>query len=353
MTAPVSQLRYLRRRNLENEARLQLGYYRELTQSYGVDVVYYHLGLDFFVEPASANTYANYTYGESPASTYSLSSDMVLFMTIDSDSPLLKSFGIETITNCEATFIREDFTETFRDIIGEPTTNIFSTTISSEISGFSGLLSGDIIGNGLSGYTSANTVVPSGTISGAYSAGFTRYPKPINPDLYRTLYYTDRVVLGNLTGVLTGNIDVSGNGIMVGDIQGTLNYFNPPSLSAGPNFSIAPQVGDYIRITEYSETDGNYPEFEISEILDQDLSPNGVNPHLHKYIWRCRCVRRDPSREDVAGSIDEEAFTPQLIEENNWHEFVSDNVFDYENPVDQVDGTNSDNAYGGFSYDPT
>lgn len=347
MPAPITTLRYLKRENLQNEAQLQKGYFREIIHSYGVDVQYFRLSTDYFESPSGI--YSNYTYGESTCSPYTLSASMIVFMNVNDDSPMLRKFGIETATNAEIYFMKEDFTEQFRDIIGTPTSAIFSTIVSADISNFSGILAGEIIGNDLSGITSAYTEVPSGVISGIYSSTFDRYPKPVVPLIAISPSYTDRIVLGDLTGIITGEIDLSGNGYMNGNVSGLLQYFVSPARNSGPNWKIAPQVGDFIRLSEFDEEELNFFEYEITEVLDKDLTPNGVNPHIKRYIWKCSIVRRDPSNEIVSGTLQEEKNTPHFIDENNWHEIKSNRIFDYSNTIDNIDKQNElDSVYGGY-----
>ena len=44
----ISELRYLRRQNLDQEARVVGNYYRDIIRSYGVDVNYYKLNTNVF-----------------------------------------------------------------------------------------------------------------------------------------------------------------------------------------------------------------------------------------------------------------------------------------------------------------
>ena len=61
-------------------------------------------------------------------------------------------------------------------------------------------------------------------------------------------------------------------------------------------------------------------------------------------------VRRDPSYEDVASPTKEEEYTTNKVQLSNINEDVSDEIFDYENEiVDENDGINSDQVYGGYN----
>jgi len=348
MTAPIDELRYLKRKNLENEALLQKNYFYEIIHHFGIDVDYFRLKLDYFASPSGL--YANYTWGESTTSVYEVSAPLVVFMKVDNDSPLLRKFGIETTTNSEIFVMRQDFEEALRDKVGVPASGTFSTIVQGTITNYSGLLSGSIDSGELSGITSANTTVISGDISGAYSSTFTRTPVDLNPYIYKSIQYRTREVNGNMIGTVSGTIDASGNGFLSGNVSGDLAYYSVSgAVNGNAKWGIAPQVGDFFRLVEFDSSVGNYEEYEITEVLDKELTNQGLNPHLHRYIWRCTITRRDPSHETVdASTVQEEDFTPNYLQENTWSEIRSNEIFDYTNRVDSIDGENSSDIYGKY-----
>lgn len=349
-TSPLSEVRYLKRKNLENEALLQKGYFREIIYHYGMDVEYYRLALDYYATPSGLM--ANYVYGESPTSTYEVSADLVAFVSIEQDNPMLKQFGIESSVNSELYVMRQDFEESLRDKVGLPTTGIFTSTIYGDIADFSGLLTGTVVGGELSGVTSATTVVPSGSISGTFSSVFTRYPVAVNPTIVRPMFFTDRTVNGTMAGTVSGTIDASGNGIISGTASGVLTYFSSAQCVSGKTvWGIAPQVGDFIRLKEFDSDVNNYEEYEVTQVNDKDLSPHGLNPHVKRYLWRCGIVRRDPSNEIVsASSIQKEAFSPVMTEWNTVQEVRSNMIFDYATtaPGGGDPDTGADGVYGSY-----
>ena len=345
----LSKIRYLKRQNTNNEALLQKGWYDELIQHFGVDVTYFRLRTDYYDSPSG--NYSNYTYGETPTSPYSTSADIVVYMNVSDDTPVLRKLGIETSQDAEIFFMKERFTEELRDVIGTPTTGLMNSIVEANISGFSGLLSGELVNSDISGFTSAWTTIPSGVVSANYVGDFNRYPKPLNALLKQSTMYTDRVVDGLVSGVVSGQVDISGNGYVSGGVSGELRYFTPIATNGAPHWNIAPQVGDFIRLKEFDEDENVFYEYEITEVLDRDLTPAGLNPHLYKYLWRCTIVRRDSSAEDVVGSTQEESTTPNYLNSNAWNEIISDDeIFDYKNPIDKIDDKpNADNVYGGYS----
>lgn len=348
MTSPLNNVQYLYQKNLQAEQRLQAGYFRDLINAYGVPVIYFRNNLDYYNTP-SGDT-ANYIYGESPTSQYTISGLMNVFLKVDNDSPVLRRFGIETVNSSEIYFMKDDFTHQFRDLVGIPTGGDFNVYVSGNIVNFSGIVQGDVYNNELSGITSGNSIVSSsGVVSGLYNFGFKTYPIPYNNDLAKTIYYTERIVNGLLSGILTGNIDISGNGLVGGWVSGNLDYYLTKTYD---NWNeINPRVGDFFRLYEFDNIRENFEEYEVTEILDKELTPRGLNPLLRRYIWRCSMVRRDPSHEIISSSLQKEKFTPNYMEFNNIKENISNNIFNYNTEdADNIDKMGMDSVYGSYGY---
>lgn len=353
--AGITNVQYLYQKNLQSEQRLQAGYYRDLINHYGIPCIYFKSNQDFFASPSGE--IIDYTYGESPMSKYTVSGAFNVFMNVQEDNPFLRKFGMETSTNAEVYFLQQDFTETFRDLIGTPTTTIFNNiTISGNINNLSGTVSGTIIDTGteLSGWTSGSISLPAtGNLFTDANFTFARTPLKYNADLYKSGEYDNRVCDGTLSGTLNAITDLSGNGVCSGVISGQLSYFTTPMLSAGPNWGIAPVVGDFYRLIEFDQNVQNFEEYEISDVQDKSLVPGagGLNPLLRRYLWKCNVVRRDPSHEIIIGNLQKEKFTPELTVENGWHETVSNKIFDYssQTPDTNVDNMlNANSVYGNY-----
>lgn len=348
MSSPLNNIQYMYQKNLQAEQRLQAGYFRDVINAYGVPVIYFKNNLDYYNTPSG--TLANYIYGESPTSRYTVSGLMNVFLKVDNDSPVLKRFGIETANTSEIYFMKDDFTHQYRDIIGIPTASIFSSYVSGNIINYSGIVLGEVYNNELSGLTSGNSIVTTtGIVSGLYNFGFKTYPIPYNNDLAKTVYYTNRTVNGNLSGILTGGINVSGNGSVEGNVSGLLSYYLTRTYD---NWNeICPRVGDFFRLYEFDNIRETFEEYEITEILDKELTSQGLNPLLRRYIWRCSIVRRDPSHEIVSSNIQEEKFTPNYMEFNNIKENISNTIFDYNTEdADTKDKKGMDSVYGSYGY---
>ena len=343
----INNLRFIKRTNLEHEQRLQKEWFREVINFYGIDLTYFRRFENFFDE----DTTANLTYGEDSCASYFLSGDMVAYMEMMGDAFLLSKFGIETDGDCAIYFTIEDFNQQFKDEIGITVSGEFYSNISAQISGFQAVLSGTTHNSDISSYfednihlsVSGNQIIP-------FSEPIEVLPPPVNNDLAFPNYYNYKEwkTTGNMQGNLSATVDASGNGVATGPVSGIIWYNTKPAELRGPGWyrDIAPQVGDFFRI---DFDDYNKEEYQISRVHDRNLQTDGLNPLLGKYIWRCDCVRRDPSYEDVVGDVQEEALTTNKLEENNWAETISNDIFEYNTqPVDEIDKENSDSVYGDY-----
>lgn len=59
---------------------------------------------------------------------------------------------------------------------------------------------------------------------------------------------------------------------------------------------IHPDVGDIVTIDFPDEN--NRQQFEITDCYDKNLTNDGINPLLHKYVWKCKARRYINSGED-------------------------------------------------------
>ena len=345
--AGIKTLRYAKRSNLKHEQAIQKEYFREIINSYGIDSIYFRKYLSYFKDPSGL---ADYTYGEDPTASYYLSGNMIIYMEQMGDSFLLSNLGIQTDGDANVYFTIEDFNEQFRDDVGVLTSAYFESSLTGNLSGGSGYVIGEVANSEISGFISGYVQPTSGIFSGSFIDTMTVLEKPVNPYVAEPNYYNYGVhpTTGDLTGNYTGFLDASGNGDAVGIVSGNVMYYKKPDELhfAAKWVDVSPQVGDFFRI----DFDGlNNEEYEITRIQSRNLETDGLNPLMGTYIFKCNCVRRDPSHEDVIGEVQEEPLTPDLTKENVWHETVSDEIFEYDTTeVDDIDGKGSSDVYGGY-----
>ena len=354
---PVENLRYLKRYNFASEQNLQAGYFREIIHQFGIDTVYMRNDLDFYESPSG--TMANYTYGESTSSTYTLSADLIVYFASENDVFMMNGLGIQNDGSHKIYFMIDDFYEKFRDQIGTVTSGEFTDIpLYAEISIGTGILSGNLSADEFDAVTSGyiDFMGTTGEVSGYYNRGIIAKYKAVNQLIYHPRYYRydDRYISGDAFGTFSGTIDASGNGTLVGTASSELLYITGPTENTGPYWNIAPQVGDFFRIDFQSDNlpgyiGENHEEYEITQVNDRNLLDNETNPLLGTYVWICDIVRRDPSYENIITDQTEEEHTTSKLEENIWHENISNSIFDYtKQDADNHDTVNMDNVYGGY-----
>ncbi len=354
---PIEKLSYLKSKNFRSEQNLQGSWLREIIHSFGIDTTYLRKDIDFYESPSG--TMSNYTYGESSTSTYFLSADMRVYFFAENDSFIFNGLGIQNDGSHKVYFMINDFYEQFRDQIGTITTGEFQDiSLYADISAGSGYLSGNLSANEFDAMTSGyiDFMGTTGEVSGYYTRPITAKYKAVNQLIYHPRYYKydDRYISGEAFGTFSGFIDTSGNGSLVGTASSELLYITGPAENTGPNWNIAPQVGDFFRIDFQNDNlpgyiGQNHEEYEISQINDRNLLDSETNPLLGTYVWVCDVVRRDPSYEDVITPEQEEEHTTSKSEQNIWHENISNSIFDYgTTDADSHDTVGMDDVYGSY-----
>ena len=106
------ELRYIKRQNLENEARIIGNYYRDLIRSYGVDCIYYKRDTSEFEEfkkNIDRNTILRHAYGYNDAPDYSMSAHTLTYMEVENDIFQLNKFGLNPNMDVNFYFENNDF----------------------------------------------------------------------------------------------------------------------------------------------------------------------------------------------------------------------------------------------------
>ena len=372
MADTISKLRFLKRENISNQQVLQANYYRELIQIYGMDIEYYRRDLDYYQKEVNTDTenlpfetYSSTTadriYGEQPSSHYMAPVEMVSYVSVVQETIAFSAFNIAADTAAELYITKRDFSESMRDTVGKPMKHTFSRKMDLKASydrdyNIIFTIEGECHEAELDCTYSESFSIPKDTTTIDIDIPFERIPVSSNPLLKSTFKYVDQKFLGGVTGTLSVNVSpYTGDVYIKGILSGDLGYrlMSTPE-SGAPNSPIAPQVGDYIKLVDFDRESGNLEEYEITNILDRDLSPTGINPVVGKYIWRCSIARRMSSHEDVEHidgilATECELFTPDQIKHNVFIEEESDKIFDYDTSgIDTHDKKGSDKVYGGY-----
>ena len=103
---------------------------------------------------------------------------------------------------------------------------------------------------------------------------------------------------------------------------------------------IHPEVGDIVTIGFPS--DGSRQRYEITECNDKIISNDGINPLLHKYVWKCRAKRYVNSGEDFP----EKSEADERVSEGLG--LVGDGTERVAKEIASYDERENDAVYGGY-----
>jgi len=174
---------------------------------------------------------------------------------------------------------------------------------------------------------------------------------PRNDDLYYSLNYRMRneeylETLLFLTYRVDRIGDIDPRYVLSGYVHGSVLFFDLDRLGKYAE-KIRPDVGDIVALDFPDEN--NREKYEISECLDKQLTQDGVNPLLHKYIWKCKARRYINSHEDGAPP-DNEA-DKRLDERREYDAVVDERVAEAVSKYDRIsedDTVMEDAVYGGY-----
>lgn len=388
----IEEIRYMRRRNLDEEAKIVRNYYADYIRQYGLDVTYYKMntsGFENFNNIIDQNTILKRAYGYEMNPEYHPSVDMIAFAEIDSDIFNLNKYGFVPNTDITLTFDAIQFACDLAPYVGvykeyeiEKTEIIcevppFNNNITSYIDPhtnktISGYISSDIwpfeLGLGraetfkcsvcqgnmrciLSGYEIGKEVT---VICDPYEHIDFKIEFPRNDDLYYSLNYKMQneeylETLLFLTYKVEKIGDVNPRYILSGYTHGSILFFDIDRLGKYGE-KIRPDVGDIVALDFPDEN--NREKYEITECLDKQLTQDGLNPLLHKYIWKCKARRYINSYEENTPE-DNEA-DARLDERRKYESIIDDAVSDAISKYDYIDEDKKikeDAVYGGYDND--
>ena len=133
------------------------------------------------------------------------------------------------------------------------------------------------------------------------------YRIPVNKDIYKSFYYNVDVkeyldvflYMRYKVVQITSDIDRLGRknikNVLRGTLHGSVLFHDINSIGKYIEL-IQPDVGDIVTIDFPDER--SREQYEITECLDKNLASDGLNPLLHKYIWKCKARRYINSGED-------------------------------------------------------
>lgn len=385
----LDEIRYMRRRNLDEEARIVRNYYADYIRQYGLDVSYYKMntsGFENFKNIVDQNTLLKRAYGYEMNPEYHPSVDMVAYAEIDSDVFNLNKYGFVPNTDITLTFDAIQFACDMAPYVGVYREYpIERTEVVCEVPPFDSSVTSYVdpaTGAAVSGYVSSDTW-PYGVglgraerfrceacegsmrcVLSGYELGVERTVMcdpyehvdfklqfPRNDDLYYSLQYKMRNEEYLETMLwLTYRVDRLGDAdpryMLSGYVHGSVLFFDLDRMGKYCE-KIRPDVGDIVALDFPDEN--NREKYEITECLDKQLTQDGLNPLLHKYIWRCKARRYINSHEEGApGSNEADSRLDERREyEQSVDEEVAEAVSKYR-PITGDDGPLEDAVYGGY-----
>lgn len=385
-----SEIRYMKRKNLGQEAKIIGNYYRDLIRSYGVDVTYNKLDTSVFENYNTIidqNTLLQRAYGYNIMPEYSCSTKMISYVETEADIFLLNKYGLNPNTDINFYFDKTDFACALATKCGQyqeykieekeiqcfvpdctneiriTQNNLTGKTISSYISadnfpynlglGYAETFKSDILEGRLSvELQSYQYDVEQTVVCHAYDfKDFKDIKFPANDDIYKSLQHKiktketlETLIMLTFTvkRINTGKISHDGKEIyknlLSGKIHGGVLFYNLNKIGKYLE-KIHPEIGDIITLDFPDEK--NPEKYEITDCYDKSLQSDGISPLLHKYIWKCK-ARRYVNNYDV---IDETESDIQTNEKKQFEmtidEHIAKQISIYDNQEDE--------AYGGYN----
>lgn len=412
----ISELRFIRRQNLEEEARVIGNYYRDIIRSYGIDCHYFKLNNTYgeeFTKTIDQNALFLHAYGYDVNPDYNISADMITYMEVENDIFNLNKYGVIPNTDVNFYFDTTDFACALAYKLGQyKEYKLYDTEISVKLNGLEAEtmtiecpFATDIL--------HGTIAIPLDSIELVLNEDIEMICDPTkiskidlrfsaNKDLYKSFAYKVfgdhpddvfvnckfiikeidaffknklvRKVEDLLTVLAKYGYDVSKiknfkdiikgyndrfntnftlhskvgevfdfakqgiNYLFVGKLNGSVLFHDLNQISKYQNM-IHPDVGDIITIDFPDER--NREQYEITEAVDKNLGNDGINPLLHKYVWKCRARRYINSQENFPEKNEaNEQFAEKL-------DFINDAASNAGKAI-SVYEDNEDKVYGGY-----
>ena len=383
-----NEIRYIKRANLEEEAKMYQNYYRDIIHNYGVDCNYYKIKVPYpehFRRTLDNNNILMHAYGYDSNPKYDVSASMITYMEVDQDAFALNKYGIVPDMDVNFIFDRTEFATKFAykmgqykeykikekevtveipkrideyieyiDVNGNPASYMLQDDINPyfEACGFPLTFETDI----LSGKASfvigeCETDKEYDILADKYQHSDGGYKIPVNDNIYRSFYYNVDIkeyldifislkfkIHDIVVGKTVDGVDITKR-ILKGKLHGSVLFHDINQIGKYIEL-IQPNVGDVVTIDFPDER--SREQYEITECLDKNLGQDGINPLLHKYIWKCKAKRYINSGED----------NPEKNEANERIKEVIDTVQqsdeDIVKKISRYDEFYNDAVYGGY-----
>ena len=332
--------------------------------NYGADLQYFRKYNTFFKDDETEENHANMIYGEDPTAEFYASGMIRAYVSVENMAWNFNQIGLEGTEQINIFVSIDNFEQAFIDQISKTETRYFEVdvngnTINNEVTGM--IYCPEFEAQVYAGFSEEDMKV--------HASQITVVNKEVTTNFYQSLRYQKNKseISGNLTGKLKYDkikaFDVHGT------LKGELTFHNSKNLEDSETWKrLAPQVGDYFRFQVKS---GITEEWEITNVYDRNLTKNGLNPLLGKYVYQMSAIRRVDSYEkntpelgakepgddleEIFGNIAEDPNKETLAEQyqvkknknrlNKKTQKLGHNVYGYDDKADVV--------YGGVQTTPT
>lgn len=352
------ELRFIEKNKLKEESRVIGNYYKDVIRAYGVDANYYKLKTPFpeiFSKIVSDNSLLKHAYGYEGNKDYSISAKVITYLEVENDIFELNKFGSIPSTEVNFYFENIDFATALASELGKfkeykikeefiqiefDDTEFDKLNIKKEFA--SDILTGlvEIPLNDVECELDKETTIQCDVIK--VSAPHLDFP--VNEDLYKSFNYhlggkaADDIIV-NFTFTVH-QIENTNKFVLNGMMKGAV-LFRDLTLIGKYYQEIHPEVGDIVTI---DFPDGRSREqFQITECTDKNITSDGLNPLLHRYIWKCKAKRYTPTKTEI------------FYEENLANKQVQEKI-DLENAameeivkqISEYNDWDDDKVYGGY-----
>lgn len=369
LQSTMSEIRYMKRKNLDEEARIIGNYYSDLIRNYGIDCIYHKLDTKVFGDfkgIVDRNTVLKHAYGQNDSPDYSCSAMMVTYPEVHQDIFNMQKFGYIPQAEIDFNFDAKQFACDLAAKCGQlkeykikEMDVVFELPSNDDSSQFPypvdfgckqkyecGILDGML-----------SVLVPQyeydvdyELVCDPYQHSDFKVSFPKNSDLYTSLQYEicnddylqTLIFLKFKVIKVPVSEDGAGNkvfkSIMKGKISGSILFYDINAIGKYVDM-IHPEVGDVITI-DFPD-DKNREQYEITDCYDKSLQSDGISPLLHKYIWKCKAKRYANSYEDIG---EQNEANERLEEKLKYDQVIDEEVAEKVSLYDDGDEA----AYGGY-----
>lgn len=368
-----NEIRYFKRKALEEESRIRNNGYRDQIRQYGVDCTYYKLDETFvnsFKGTIDKNVILKRAYGYETNPNYSISAEMITYPEAQQDIFLMNKYGYNPNGEIDFYFHKVDFACALATKCGQLKeykidTEPFVCEVPScdaaspsdefpyqiEVSGMQpqyhcGILSGNF-----------RALVFPYNLSDEYTIVCDPYEHtsfnvqfPVNNDLYRSLkyeienddYLETLIYLTYRVNKVKSSQDEY-KYILSGYVHGSVLFYDVDKIGKYIDL-IRPAVGDIIEL-DFPD-DQNHEKYEITDCFDKQLTQDGISPLLHKYVWKCKGRRYINSYED---SAPESEADDRIEEIHKYNQLIDSKIVERISKYDVLSGDiKEDDVYGGM-----